>query len=145
MLRITSIGFAMLAIMLTKTPRPNRSEHGPEAAQDIRELISAAHGAPGALCALAARAVGNGWGSWADAPATPLGRQGQLPARLNRWDQIPPEDEQFLLDSLAAPDACVRELSVRLLGRERSDEVTSGLLSRLSSADSTLRTVAAFG
>src|SRR2546430_12699619 len=40
---------------------------------DITALLTAAHGAPPLICALAAQAVrGYGWGDWSDAPSTPL-------------------------------------------------------------------------
>lgn len=55
------------------------------------------------------------------------------------------EDIGFLLESLAINDPCVRELAVRLLGQQEDSEVTAGLLRRLSSTDSAMRTIAAFG
>ena len=55
------------------------------------------------------------------------------------------DDVRFLLESLSTRDACVREIAVRLLGTQGGDEVGPGLLQRLASPDSAMRSVAALG
>src|SRR5262245_100737 len=109
---------------------------------DIRELIESARGAPAPLCACAARAVGNYWG-WAEAPASLLGHSAHRRSRERHG--LSDEDVRYLLSSLDIPDPCVRELAVRLVADEEREEVVSGLLQRLTSADSSLRMTAAFG
>jgi HEAT repeat protein len=108
---------------------------------DIRELIESARGAPAPLCACAARAVYN-WG-WIDAPASPLGQP--VGERTRERRHLSDEDVAFLLTSLDTPDPCVRELAVRLVAGVRREEVTNGLLQRLTAADSSLRMTAALG
>jgi len=109
---------------------------------DIRELIDSARGAPPALCACAARGVQNNWG-WTDVPASPLGRP--ITARPRDRHELSDEDVRFLLTSLDTPDPCVRELSVRLLATDDRDEIVSGFVDRLGSADSSLRLTVALG
>ena len=108
---------------------------------DVADLLAAARGAPPALCAMAARSVGNGWGGGYDAPAPPL-----PPARERRWrDPLPADEQRLLLSSLATEDPCVQEVAIRLLGTQRGDLVVSGLRERLAAPDSALRAVAALG
>src|SRR5437764_606027 len=57
---------------------------------DVAALLSAAQGAPRLICSLAAQSVGNGWGSWTDAPATPLGRLTPLGERDRRNTPLAP-------------------------------------------------------
>jgi hypothetical protein len=140
-------GFAVLAIvgMLWKEPWGPRVVTA--AADNIRDLIAAAQGAPAVVCDLAADAVGNGWGGGAaDAPVTPLGDH-RLPrhSRGHRRYDMSADDVRFLLESLSQKDACVQELAVRLLGTRGGDEVGPGLLERLASPDSGMRSVAALG
>jgi HEAT repeat protein len=127
------------------------------AAPDVAALLAAARGAPPVLCALAARAVGDfgnsGWGRGADAPAPPLGaplaagaddedQRGGL-ARLSAAEAAP------LLDAVGDDDPCVRELAVRVLGRQREpatrDAVAAALASRLAAPAAPMRAAAAFG
>lgn len=116
------------------------------AADNIRELITAARGAPAAVCGLAADAVGSGWGgAFSDAPVTPLGRRLPRHTRGHRRYDMSSDDVRFLLENLSTGDACVRELAVRLLGTQGGDEVGPGLLQRLASPDSAMRSVAALG
>src|SRR5262245_48070550 len=109
---------------------------------DIRELIESARGAPLPLCACAAGAIHNHWG-WIEPPVTVLGRT--VSERPRDRHRLSDEDVRYLLSSLDIPDPCVRELAVRLVADEEREEVVSGLLQRLTSADSSLRMTAAFG
>jgi len=107
--------------------------------ENIRALIESARGAPAPLCACAAQAANN-WG-WVDAPASPLGR----PTRERDRGRLSDEDVRFLLSSLDTPDPCVRELAVRLVAGAEQNAVATGLLQRLTSADSSLRMTVALG
>jgi len=142
MLRLTGTTIALLALLTSRASPPpaTRTQNG------VRELLTAAQGAPVALCALASRAVGNYNGRWHDAPVTPLGSADE-PSTDDRdgRGKLAADDIRLLLESLATADPCVRELAVRLLGNDESDAVASGLVQRLSSPDSSLRTVAAYG
>jgi len=121
---------------------------------DIGALLAAAHGAPPVICALAAQAVRNyGWNDWSDAPSTPLPRT-ILPdahsRRRNRFDDndektLSAADVQRLFEGLASDDACVRELSVRLVARAEDSVVAPGLITRLKTGNPALREVAALG
>ena len=118
----------------------------PAAPPDVAALLTAAHGAPPVICALAAHAIRNtGWGYWTDAPSTPLARVGAEYERERDAKDLPAADEDRLLAGLASDDACVRELSVRLLSGESGDRVANALQSRLTSSDASLRAIAAFG
>jgi len=117
---------------------------------DVAALLTSARGAPPMICALAAQSVRRwGWGGdWSDAPSTPL--KSIVSAVNDRLSlnsgKLPPEDVERLMSGLASDDACVRELSVRLLGTQRDDEATSrGLIIRLANNDASLREVAALG
>jgi HEAT repeat protein len=118
---------------------------------DVGALLAAAHGAPPVVCALAARSVNNGgWGRWADAPATPLVPVEFADDRDEGTRELSVSDQDLLLAGLASDDACVRELSVRVLGRQREEKqsgarIASALESRLGSTDPSLRAIAAFG
>jgi HEAT repeat protein len=154
------LAVSLLAIVI-RTPSGHRdtrnpadrdpaSGEQPSPALDVGALLDAAHGAPAIICALAAHSVGNsGWGYWTDAPSTPLSRAG---AEFERdWErdhgryQLSAADEDRLLAGLASDDACVRELSVRVLGEETGDRVANALETRLTSPDASLRAIAAFG
>src|SRR5688572_27836003 len=115
------------------------------AMQDVRELLVAARGVSPVLCALAADAVwGFGWrGGWDDAPSTPLGSAMRARIRDLPRDTLETAEVRMLLDSLATDDVCVRELSVRLLGRQGGETVASGLIERLGSSVPSMREIAA--
>jgi HEAT repeat protein len=118
----------------------------PSPALDVGALLNAAHGASPIICALAAHAVRNmGWGYWTDAPSTPLSKLGAEYERDQERTQLPTADEDRLLAGLASDDACVRELSVRLLSGQTGDRVANALETRLASPDASLRAIAAFG
>jgi HEAT repeat protein len=113
---------------------------------DVAALLTAARGAPPMICSMAANAV-RGWG-WndSDAPSTPLASV--TPAISNddfRSDAFPAADVQRLLAGLSSDDACVRELSVRLIGTQKPELVGAELVTRLGSSDPALRSVAALG
>jgi HEAT repeat protein len=138
---IVPLILAILASALPVTGCGMRSANA-TVSDDVRELIEAAHAAPAALCACAARAVQNSWG-WTDAPASPLGRtvRGGRHTRARLSD----DDVRFLLASLDTPDPCVRELAVRLVANADREEVVAGLVQRLAAPDSSLRVTAALG
>ena len=109
-------------------------------------VASAARGVSPLICAFAAQAVwGGGWGGWYDAPASPVASE--MSARIRELDRekFDATEVRLLMDSLSSSDACVRELSVRMLGRQRDEAVISGLIERLGSRTPELREVAALG
>ena len=110
-------------------------------------LLAAARGAPPLICGLAAQSIGNGnWGWWSDVPASPLGAAARpLDSDRRGLRDLPDADVTRLLDALASDDACVREMSVRLVGHQEETRVAAPLISKLSSPDASLRTVAALG
>src|SRR5512132_3222775 len=113
---------------------------------DVAALLTAARGAPPMICALASRSVrGYGWGDWNDAPSTPLSSVVSMTSDDYDTRQLPAADVQRLLTGLASDDACVREMSVRLIGTQRAEDVGSELVTRLAAADPGLRSVAALG
>src|ERR1700674_5288482 len=114
---------------------------------DVTALLTAAKGAPQMICSLAAKAVqGWGWGGWNDAPSTPLAA---VTASSNNddfeSDALPAADVQRIMAGLSSDDACVRELSVRLIGTQKAEIVGADLVTRLGSSDPSLRSVAALG
>ncbi|HEY8164199.1 MAG TPA: HEAT repeat domain-containing protein, partial [Gemmatimonadaceae bacterium] len=113
---------------------------------DVPALLNAARGAPPLICALAAQTVrGFGWGDWSDAPSTPLGSLSSVRSINADVNEFSTSDTELLLAGLASDDACVREISVRVLGRIRTDAVVTAFLSRLSAPSAPLREVAALG
>src|SRR5687768_7320632 len=113
---------------------------------DVGALLTAARGANPTICAYAAQSVRNyGWGDRADAPYTPLSRAVPRADDESRSDRLTPADEQLLLQSLGTDDACVRELSVRIVTRRKSEVVANALLTRLTAAEVPMREVAAYG
>src|SRR5262249_46584970 len=109
---------------------------------DIRELIESARGAPAPLCECAARSVGNNWG-WGEAPVSVLGRSTHQRSREHH--RLSDDDVSYLLSSLDTPDRGGGELGVGLVAGVDREDVVAGLLQRLTSVDSSLRTTAAFG
>ena len=125
---------------------------GSTASIDLGALLTAANGAPPMICALAAQSIRNGgWYDRSDAPYTPLGDALSLRDRDEEYrgrngTRFSTADNEKLLAGLASTDACVRELSTRLIAGQRSNEtVSAALLSRLTSSDPAMREVAAFG
>ena len=115
---------------------------------DVGALLAAAHGAPPLLCSLAAQAVRNsGWNDWNDAPFTPLSPLASDRSRDGSASTpLAAGDVDRLLAGLASPDACVRELSVRLLGTQRAQPaIVTSLVERLASTNASMREVATFG
>lgn len=114
---------------------------------DVAALLTAARGAPPAICLLASQAVrGWGWGGGSDAPSTPLSPPVVSTSNDDyESDAMPPADIQRLLAGLSSDDACVRELSVRLIGTQKAELVGGELVTRLGSSDAGLRSVAALG
>ena len=156
-------GLALLALPATLLPRPARHAGGDgeglapaavaAAAQDgegARALLAAVRGANPVLCELATAAVGNGWpwGSGDDDDAPSLARRtGESRAALDwvgrRVDNA--GDVAVLRGGLADPDACVRRVSARLLGRGRTQAGVDALLEALRSGDPARREAAILG
>jgi HEAT repeat protein len=113
---------------------------------DVAALLTAARGAPPMICSLASKAVrGWGWGG-SDAPSTPLTAVAPSASGDDSWsDALPAADVQRLLAGLSSDDACVQELSVRLIGTQKAELVGGELVTRLGSSDAKLRSVAALG
>jgi HEAT repeat protein len=149
-------GVIVAAVMLTTSNGPltitsrltgaQNTSIGERAEIDVAALLASARGAPPIICSLASQSLRNfGWGDWSDAPATPLSN-----ASLGRNYDFGPEqlaaaDVERLLEGLANDDPCVREISVRLLGRQRGEPVVTGLITRLTAATPSLREVSALG
>src|SRR5438477_8129357 len=112
-----------------------------EAAADLRDLLTSARGAPPLLCALAASTIwGIGrFGGWEDAPATPVGSGVRAQIKELQEMKLSAADLRMLMDSLSTADPCVREVSVRLVGRNGGDVVVDGLTQRLVSPTPQLR------
>jgi len=95
---------------------------GQRASIDVAALLTAARGAPPAICSLASRAIRSyGWGDRNDAPSTPLASFASSVSDDFEREQFPPEDVQRLLAGLSSDDACVREMAVRLIGIQRCE------------------------
>src|SRR5690349_15880247 len=101
------------------------------AAIDVTALLAAARGAPPLICGLAAQSVGNGNWGWTDAPAPPLGAAARPEDNDGRrMRDLSEADVTRLLDALSSDDACVRELSVRLVGHQDESRVAAPLISK---------------
>src|SRR6476620_1239102 len=93
---------------------------------DITALLTAARGAPPLICSLASQAVrGYGWNDWSDAPVTPVSATASLRTRDINDSKLSTQDIDKLLAGLASDDACVRELSVRVLGNQRNESTAA--------------------
>jgi hypothetical protein len=155
-------GLALLALPATLLPRPARDpggvdEHRPaavaEAAQDgsgARALLAAVRGANPVLCDLVSASVGTGWGwgSGDDEDAPSLARRTEQSHAALDWlsrDVSSDAVVAVLRDGLADPDACVRRVSARLLGRGRTQAGTDALLEALRSGDASRREAAILG
>ena len=138
---------AMMANAGLREPAPSsvRASSAAPAAIDVAALLTAARGAPPLICGLAAQSIGNGnWGWRYDAPASPLGAAVRpLDADRRGIEDLPDADVARLLDALSSDDACVREMSVRLVGHQDESRVAAPLVSKLGSSDAALREDAA--
>jgi HEAT repeat protein len=113
---------------------------------DVAALLAAANGSPPMICALAAQAVrGYGWGGWSDAPATPLAQFTSVRAHDYSDTQLSAADVDRLVTALGSGDACVRELSVRMLGGQKNETVNAAFSTRLTAPEVPMREVAAYG
>ena len=145
MLRVLGLATAVATMWTGAGTSPAR-EDGAAGDIDVATLLTAAHGAPPVICSMASQALWNGnFGGGADAPVTPLAR-----VALRRGDghgfALTDGEIRQLLEALSSDDACVRELSIRLLGHEEhSATVREGLLSRLRESNPRLREIAALG
>ncbi|MCC7052063.1 MAG: HEAT repeat domain-containing protein [Gemmatimonadaceae bacterium] len=111
---------------------------------DLRALLDAAHGASPIVCSLAADGVERrGWyGGSVRAPHSTLPH---IRVEAERSAALPAADVQLLLENVTSSDACVRELSVRVLGSAGGEAGARGLMAHLASADSAVRAAAANG
>ena len=141
------LGYAATAATIWTSGGPMPAQEDGEAGDiDVAALLTAAQGAPPIICSIAAQSLRNGnFGGWQDAPVTPL-----APVAIRRSDErrrgLSDAEVQQLLQSLGSEDACVRELSVRILGHEDENAtVRSGFLSRLRENNPRMREVAALG
>lgn len=150
MLRVLGV-IAAAALVTTSRGRPAdrmEGESAERASIDVSALLAAARGAPPLICSLAAQSLrGYGWGDWGDAPSTPL--SAVLPAEAHDRDtessQLPAADVDRLMQALSSDDPCVRELSVRLIGRQKNESVAPALIAKLGTGDPAMRSVAALG
>ena len=134
MLRVIGAVAAAAFVSTASAVRHDHSSHtgaaGDTASFDVSALLTAARGVSPNVCALAARAVGNGsWGRSSDAPVTPLGASADLHGMLDSRN-LPAVDVTRLMGALGSDDPCVRELSVRLIGTQNNSSVAPELLSR---------------
>ncbi len=158
-MRVVGLAVAALLITISGGPAAANGNHqdaaGPvsgAASLDVAALLASARGAPPLMCVLAAQSVKQwGWGGYgdqSDAPSTPLKSivsavNSQL--RLNDG-ALAPEDIERLMSGISSDDACVREMSIRVLGTQRKDDrISRGLIARLAQNDASIREVAAFG
>lgn len=117
------------------------------AIRNLRGLIAAVRGLPPVVCGLTAEAA-SGWGggSRLSAPVTPLGEETAMRVAYFPRGRLSLGEVSELIDSLATPDACVRELAVRMIGRMPAAAVEERLLARLGSGTSVpTREAVAFG
>jgi len=135
--------FAVSSALPHHTPSPSASDAAPPI--DVAALIAAAHSTPPAMCALAARSVGNGWGSAMDVPAPPLGRDVFQSYDRAEVDRLSQAQVQQLFAAMETSDPCVREIAVRMIAQQDSARVAPGLIERLTATDPMLRAVAAMG
>ncbi len=110
-------------------------------------LLAGARGADPVICGLAARALDQGW--WGDGPRMEVGVSDEPPAReVVEWALSDREDSggvAILAAALADPDACVRRLAARVLGRTSAPEVLEALTRALASANPAEQEMAAVG
>src|SRR5688572_14864028 len=142
------IAFTAAVVTMAAPSSPATDTRAPDAiGADVNALLTAARGAPPLLCSMAARSVHNfyGWGDASDAPAPPLGTVVSESDRSLGRSPLPDSDIALLIDALSSDDACVREMAVRLVGRQPDERVTAPLLARLRSDDASVRSVAAMG
>jgi HEAT repeat protein len=122
----------------------------PSFVSDLRALLSAARGAPHAVCSLASEAIAQrGWNDGSrGAPRMPLARVALFERNVEEdapRRALPDADVALLLENLSVPDLCVRELSVRVLARDRGEGAARGLAIRLTDTVTSVREVAALG
>jgi HEAT repeat protein len=121
---------------------PSRQEE----IRNVTGLLAAVRDIPPVVCGLTAEAA-SGWGGrgWYDAPSTPLGQETAMRVAYFPRGALRLSEIALLVDSLASPIACVRELSVRLIGRVDAEIVEDRLIERVNRGDSTTREAAALG
>jgi len=120
-------------------------------AQDVSSVLTAARGVSPIMCSLAAQSLwGGGWGWW-DAPSSPVTSEVSTRIRELGRQRLAPAEVRMVMDSLASTDACVREMAVRLIARQRNEgaqrdeTIVNGLIERLGSRAPELREIAALG
>jgi hypothetical protein len=115
-----------------------------------RPLLAAVRGISPVACELVSQSVGNGWGMGGgdaeDAPS--LVQRDEATGRVLAWlgaQTASADDAAALRDGLGDPDACVRRVSARLLGRRRFEGGTDALLTALRSGEPLRRDAAVLG
>jgi HEAT repeat protein len=115
-----------------------------------RPLLAAVRGISPVACELAAQSLGNGWamagGDAEDAPS--LARRDESTERTLAWlgaQSASADDVAALRDGLGDPDACVRRVSARMLGRRRVEGGVDVLLTALRSGEPLRRDAAVLG
>lgn len=132
-----------LVLPLTPEREMDRATAAPIAPQpevqsdvrSVRDLVAAVRGLSPVVCGLTAEAA-SGWGgrSWMNAPVPPLGAETSERVSHFPRGRLLLSDVSLLIDSLNTPDACVREVAVRLLGRMDAPLVEERLMQRLASS-----------
>jgi HEAT repeat protein len=144
MLRLTAVfifgallGGRLLAIHTTPSEGISEETRTPLTAiqgaiRNVRGLIAAARGLPPVVCGLTAEAAA-GWGGrfWSNAPSPPLGAETSERVASFPRGRLTLTEVSLLIDSLATPDPCVREIAVRLVGRVDAALVEDRLITRL--------------
>lgn len=131
--QITAAHSAVVIPGETRNPTPMHMLQ--QAVRNVRGLIAAVRGLPPVVCGLTAEAA-SGWGgrSGYNAPAPPLGAEtAERVANFPRA-RLTPSELRWLIDSLGTSDPCVREVSIRLIGRVNAAIVEDALISRLAAA-----------
>ncbi len=144
-LALTTLASAVAVGVSSNIGPPSVVRAVPAATLDIAELIRETRGAPRTLCLLAANSLGNGGWGGLQAPVQPLGLSADLRPSVGRSLTLTDSERTLLLESVAAPDNCTREVAVRLLGRDGSDVTLDGLHRHAISPDAEVRASAAFG
>ena len=113
------------------------------AAFDVAALLTAARGAPPVICARVAERSWNGWGDRRRAERRRSGRVASTRYEIVGATRLSDAEGAAAARRLSSDDACVRELSVRLVGIKNDKRVARA--HRASTRRPALRAVAALG
>jgi HEAT repeat protein len=134
------ITVAHSAVIVPADPDARRGSPTPavilqSAVRNVRGLIAAVRGLPPVVCGLTAEAA-SGWGgrSWYNAPSPPLGAETAERVTHFPRGRLTLAEIRLLIDSLSTTDPCVREVSIRMIGRVNAAAVEEPLISRLDAA-----------